>query len=185
MPQTGHRKRVRHWNHPGHAHELTFSCHKRLPMLNNDRTRRWLVDALHRVREVHDVRLWAYVIMPEHAHVLILPNRPAYDIASILKSAKQAVSRRAINHLRKHAPAWLDRLRVIRPNGRVEHRFWLQGPGYDRNADNFETVRLMAEYMHSNPLRRGLVDKSTDYVWSSARWYAGYDDVPLAMDPIE
>ena len=37
---TPHRKRVRSYNVPGHAHELTFSCFRRLPLLSCDRTRR-------------------------------------------------------------------------------------------------------------------------------------------------
>jgi putative transposase len=38
-----HRKRVRSYNEPGHAHELTFSCFHRLPLLSRDRTRQWFI----------------------------------------------------------------------------------------------------------------------------------------------
>ena len=34
--RTTHRKRVRHYNEPGHCHELTFSCYRRMPLLTND-----------------------------------------------------------------------------------------------------------------------------------------------------
>lgn len=59
------------WNHPHHAHFLTFSCFKRLPLLNHDRSRRWVVAALESTRATHHLALWAYVIMPEHVHILL------------------------------------------------------------------------------------------------------------------
>ena len=40
----------------------------------------------------------------------------------------------------------------------------------------------MIEYLHANPVRRGLVAKAEDWEWSSARWLAGQRRVPLRMD---
>ena len=40
----------------------------------------------------------------------------------------------------------------------------------------------MIEYLHANPVRRGLVAKAEDCEWSSARWFAGQRRVPLRMD---
>src|SRR5687767_2147446 len=78
-----HRKRCKRFNDPGHAHYLTFSCFQRRPFLSRDRTRQWLVDAIALSREKHEFDLWAYVIMPEHAHAIILPRREAYEISDI------------------------------------------------------------------------------------------------------
>ena len=73
--------------------------------------------------------MWAFVVMPEHAHVLILPRNETYDTANILKAIKQPVARHATDHLRANAPAWLERLKITRPGGRAEYRFWLQAAG--------------------------------------------------------
>jgi hypothetical protein len=45
--------------------------------------------------------------MPEHAHVLLWPNKEMYDISDILTSIKQSVARRAILWLRKNNPPGL------------------------------------------------------------------------------
>ena len=169
-------------NEPGHAHELTFTCHRGLPLLSNDRTRQWFVEALDRARRKLDLELWAYVIMPEHVHVLLLPGQPDYQMSAILKTIKQPVGQRAINFLKTEAPQWLERLEVTWPNGRVEHRFWQQGGGYDRNIAKPEVAWASVAYIHENPLRRGLVEATVAWPWSSARWYAGDRDVKLAMD---
>ena len=64
----------------------------------------------------------------------------------------------------------------------MEYRFWQQGGGYDRNFDNVAAAWASVEYIHRNPVRRGLVDCPTDWTWSSARWYAGLDGVLIEMD---
>jgi len=169
-------------NEPGHAHELTFSCHQRLGLLSKDRTRQWLIESLDRARKKLNFELWAYVIMPEHVHILLLPQQAEYEMAAILKAIKQSVARRAVRFLKQNSPHWLERLKVTRPGGRVEHRFWQQGGGYDRNIHKAETAWASVRYMHENPVRRGLVARPVDWAWSSARWYAGLPGVKLQMD---
>jgi len=169
------RKTLQHYDEPGHAHALTFSCSQRLPLLSRDRTRRWFVEALNQARQRHEFDVWAFVIMPEHAHVVIMPRRPSYSTASVLKSIKQSVARRATNWLREHSVEWLGRLVVTRPSGRTEFRFWLQGGGYDRNIIEARAAWGSVEYIHDNPVRRGLVATPTDWFWSSARHYAGIE----------
>ena len=44
----------------------------------------------------HEIGIWAYVIMPEHVHLLIHPHGPSYEISKVLSSLKQPVSKRAI-----------------------------------------------------------------------------------------
>ena len=78
------RKTRRSWNEPGHAHYLTYSCHRRLPLLSRDRVRRWVIEALDHTRQELDVALWAYVIMPEHVHVLLHPRAAHYEMRRIL-----------------------------------------------------------------------------------------------------
>jgi putative transposase len=176
------RKRCRRYNEPGHAHELTFSCYHQLPLLSKDRTREWFIAALDRARDLHAFDLWAYVIMPEHAHILLLPRSDVYDISAILKSIKQPVARRATDFLAATAPDFLEKLRVERSDGSVEHRFWQAGGGYDRNIINPTTAWSAVRYLHENPVRRGLVERATDWEWSSARCYAGLSDVRLKVN---
>ena len=138
-----HRKQVRSYNTPGHAHELTFSCFHRLPLLNRDRTRHWFLDALDTARLRRNLALWAYVIMPEHVHVIVWPREPVYEVRLIRTALKVPVQRKALAFLRSHAPAFLDRLRDEQPNGEVHYRFWQRGGSYDRNVTDPTTLRAM------------------------------------------
>lgn len=112
---SGHRKRVQSYNEPGHAHELTFSCYQRLPLLSKDRTCRWFVDAMERARRQLHLDLWAYVIMPEHVHVLLWPRELEYELKRIRAALKNPVQARALRFLRRKAPTFLDRLKDSNP----------------------------------------------------------------------
>ncbi len=48
-------------------------------------------------------------------------------------------------------------------------RYWQEGPGYDRNLDNRVSIEAAIDYIHMNPVRRGLVKRAVDWRWSSAR----------------
>jgi len=150
--------------------------------MDKTRTRLWFIEAIDVARRRWDFDLWAYVIMPEHVHLLLLPRRINYQVATILKAIKQPVARKALAYIRSESPRWLERLKIERPNGRLEYRFWQQGGGYDRNIHQAKTAWSVVEYIHNNPVRRGLADYPTDWEWSSARWYAGDENVRLEMD---
>ena len=167
-----HRKRCRRINTPGHAHYLTFSCFQRRPFLTRDRTRGWFIDAVIAARNKHAFDIFAWVVMPEHAHLLIRPTREVYSISAILKSIKLPVALRAIAFLDATNPAGKHLLADRQPNGTVAYRFWQRGGGYDRNLISAMEIWEKIDYIHRNPLRQGLVARATDWVWSSAREYA-------------
>jgi putative transposase len=175
-------KTCKRWNEPGHAHELTFSCFDGLPSLSHDRTRRWFVKAVDRARSRHAFDVWAYVIMPEHVHLLVRPRLREYDISTWLKAIKWPVAIQSKRYLERNAPEWLSKVTDVSRGGRSYVRFWQRGGGYDRNVANDRALGAMIEYIHANPVRRGLVSEPDQWEWSSAWWYMGQRDVPLLMD---
>jgi putative transposase len=76
-----HRKRVRHYDEPGHVHELSFSCYRRMPLLTNDEWRAELCTAIDRAIARHRYRLLAFVLMPEHVHPIGPPGRDSATIS--------------------------------------------------------------------------------------------------------
>ncbi len=65
----------------------------------------------------------------------------------------------------------LQRLTVIERPGKTAFRFWQEGPGYDRNLNNVETVKASIAYIHENPVKRKLCRRAVEWRWSSARYY--------------
>ena len=175
------RKIIRHYNIPGHAHFLTFTCYKELPLLTRERTKCWLIEAIIKTKEKYKYAIWAYVIMPEHVHLLIYPLAESYNISLFLKTLKQSVARKAKHYLQENNPNWLDKLTVKRGSRKV-FRFWQSGPGYDRNINSKDELFEKINYIYNNPVKKGLASSPQEWRWSSAGWYNGERDVTLAID---
>jgi putative transposase len=70
------------------THYITFSCYHRLPYLAEPGPKRTVEEILERTRSRHNARIYAYVLMPEHVHLLI-NEFFAIPLAMFLKSFKQ------------------------------------------------------------------------------------------------
>jgi putative transposase len=172
-----HRKRVKHFHEPGDFHELTFSCYRRSQLLTNDLWRLLLCQSIDRAVSSHQFALVAFVLMPEHVHLLVLsPITSVSGVSRLLADIKRPFSGRIKNLLVKDRDPLLSRLTVVERPGKLAFRFWQEGPGYDRNLSSKAAVLAAIDYIHLNPVRRGLVARAVDWKWSSARWYVSDAD---------
>jgi putative transposase len=173
-------KRVKHYHEPGDAHELTFSCYHRMPLLTNDAWRGYLADSINAACRNQCFRLVAFVFMPEHVHLLTLPEGPAPELGVFLAAVKRPVSAKVRDDLAASQSRLLGRLTLREREGKCVFRYWQEGPGYDRNLQRDESVLAAIDYIHNNPVRRGLCRSATQWLWSSARFYA---TEPPSQDP--
>lgn len=174
------RKRMRRIEHTHHVRYLTFSCNHRLGLFSNDLIKDLFAEHLAHARERFGFNLYAWVIMPEHVHLLLWPLLPDYPVSIALRELKRDFATQVIKRWRKLDAPILRRIQA--PDGTT--RFWLAGGGYDDNVDSIDEIANKIEYTHRNPVRRGLVDNPTDWVWSSARWYSGDHTSPVPIDPL-
>lgn len=160
---------------------LTFSCHRRLQLLGTRQWRDAFVESLRAARDRHGFGLIAWVVMPEHVHLILLPGGVPDRVAvpEIMRGIKQPVAQRAIRRWRILDAAVLDRIRVGE-----RYRYWQAGGGYDRNLRDADALSAAVEYVHWNPVKRGLVEEPTDWAWSSARWYAGEREGQVPIDRV-
>ena len=87
--------RLKRFQQTGQSHFVTFCCYHRRPLFATDVAMRIFEAALERVRRKFRLRVYGYVVMPEHVHLLMSePERET--LADALKSLKQGVSRRLI-----------------------------------------------------------------------------------------
>ena len=134
------------YEHTGGFHFLTFSCYRRRPYLRSVAAMKLFEDALERVRRRYRFVVAGYVVMPEHVHLLI--GEPQKRLVSgVVHALKLSVAKR-----------------------RAERPFW-QARYYDYPVLREEKRVEKLRYMHRNPVKRGLVAKPEDWVWSSYRHY--------------
>jgi putative transposase len=91
--------------------------------------------------------LHAYMVMPNHVHVLLTPK---VEVRQITKSLKGVTARRANEIL-----------------GRSSERFW-QDESFDHWVRHELEFRQTKQYIEHNPVTAGLVARPEDWPWSSA-----------------
>jgi putative transposase len=147
--------RLERYQHSRQMHYVTFTCYHRRPLLMSAAAKAVFEQTLERVRRWYDFYISAYVVMPEHVHLLVSePERAQLSVA--LQMLKQIVSRK------------------LKPAGSLEP-FW-QHRYYDFNVWSETKFKEKRRYIHRNPVRRGLVEKPEDWPWSSYRhWLTGVE----------
>jgi len=143
----------------GQLHFITFSCYRRLPYLESSKSKDILEQVIERTRRSHKGTIYAYVLMPEHVH-LLLSEPERHQLSSTIRVLKGESSK------------------LLKGTG---VRFW-QPRYYDFNV--FTTPKLVEKirYIHRNPVTRGLVTKPEDYRWSSFNHYATGEPSPIEIE---
>ncbi len=172
VPNT-YRKSVRHVDVPGQIHELTFSCQERRALLDDPVLQRMLVAAIDQAIQKHGFELLAFVLMPEHVHLIVRAVGTESQVSRLLYAIKKPVSERYRRWLEVHDPVRYRSLVRTDGSGRTGFRLWLKGPGYDRNVIRPGTARAAIDYVHGNPVRRGLCRHPGEWLWSSWGFYHG------------
>lgn len=160
------RKPRANFNEPGHAHELTFSCYGRFPLLKPERTCEWLAAAIDQARRAFDSAVWAWVSMPDHAHVLVFPRSAPYDIAMIRQRTKGSVARPAIAFMKAHAPGMVA---TDHPPTRPAFQAGVLTVWWRPRSEDHprEALLSMTDDLHANPVRRGFAGRPRDWHLSS------------------
>jgi putative transposase len=139
----------------GHFHFITFSCYQRLPLLGESYARDLFLEELAKLKAECGFLVLGYVVMPEHVHLLI-SELDTRNPSSIVQMLKQRVSHK----MRESRPGLCGHLR----------RFW-QVRFFDFNVYSSEKKIEKLKYIHANPVSRGLVKDSKDWIWSSWGFY--------------
>jgi putative transposase len=139
------------------------------------------VRELARVRAEYEFLLVGYVVMPEHVHLLISEPKKGTP-STVLQMLKHRVSQKMC---RKQRKASEKQLRLAFPEPAENPRNFWQTRFYDFNVYTNGKKREKLDYMHGNPVTRGLVRHPKDWPWSSWSFYTkgeaglvGIDVVP-------
>jgi putative transposase len=150
----------------GDLHFITCSCYRKLPLLRSGDSRDVFVKILAEIRDRVGFALVGYVVMPEHIHLLI-SEPPEGTPSMVLQLLKQDVSR------------CLDR--ETGHGGQSLPKFW-EPRFYDFNVWSLKKKIEKLNYMHMNPVKRGLVSNPKDWVWSSFSFYANRERGLIQID---
>jgi REP element-mobilizing transposase RayT len=160
---------------------ITVVAKDRLPVLQTAAMKDITCQALDEARKTGGFLLFAYVIMPDHLHLLTDCPKSSADV---LRCVKGLTGRRVIDYLKEN--------KYQSSLAKLRHQEWKRRHSYSLWQQEKSVMSIFSEgmfmqkvnYIHLNPVRANLVDKATDYRWSSARiWQRRHlADEPLMVD---
>ena len=112
-----------------------------------------LAHAISDRRKIHGFLITSWVFLPDHWHAILYPHH-SLTISDVMESIKVSSTRR-IN------------------KGRGEFGQLWQGCFFDRGVRTVKEYYETVEYIHSNPVKAGLVARPEDWRWSSANEFSG------------
>ena len=160
---------------------LTSVAKDRLPVFQTDALKQITCEAIDEARKSGKFALYAYVIMPDHLHLItdseLSPGKTLQFINGI-------TGHRIIEYLKEHHhTSSLKKLQHAKGPREYKYSLWNHHPDA-RLLMTEEMLMQRVTYTHQNPVRAELVKHPEDYLWSSVRCWSGkiLENEPLLMD---
>lgn len=134
-------------------------------------------------RRKYGFKLLAYVIMPDHLHLLFVPQQNRVEVSNMMSDFKRVTTRLLSTQMEKDKKTkWLQTFKMDMPSKKNgEYQIW-QKRSDDLTIYSLTMAKAKMNYIHNNPVRKGLVKKAEDYLYSSARNYVLKDHTVIKVD---
>lgn len=151
-----------HATNAGHTYMITSQTWGRRALFSKERWATLLIATIYHYRGAAYL-LHAFVVMPDHIHVLLTPKTSLEKAAQFIKGG---FSYRAKKELGSNMEVW--------QKGFSDHRI--------RDLADYEQHVV---YIHENPVRKGLCERASTFPYSSAHSGFEVDPVPLGLKPLD
>ena len=143
------------------AHFVTFSCYKRRQLFNLATPKRIVLGTLNNALHILQAKCVGFVIMPDHVHAVVWFPQPG-QLSRFMQTWKRQSSERISSWYRQKDIEYFQPI--------AGDPVW-QPKYYSFEIYSAGKLQEKLAYMHGNPVRAGLVERPTDWHWSSARHY--------------
>jgi putative transposase len=161
-------------------HFITSTIVEWLPVFTHGSYFMIIVDSLRFCQMKMDLIIYAYVIMDNHFH--LIASSP--DLSKTMASLRKFTANQIIKQLDADNKRWLlNQLAYYKKNYKTDsdHQVWQEGV-HPELIQSQEMFVQKAEYIHKNPVKRGLVDAPEQWRYSSARNYLFNDYSVIEVD---
>ncbi|WP_299332892.1 transposase [uncultured Psychroserpens sp.] len=138
-----------------------------------------IINALKYCQKHKGLEVYAFCIMSSHIH-LLCKAKEGFVLSDIMRDFKKHTSKRIIETIINHPESrreWLlgyfqKSCEHLKRN--QKYKVWQDG--YHAEVCRTNTfIQQKLRYIHNNPVKERIVEKPEDYLYSSARNYAGLD----------
>jgi len=138
-----------------------------------------VIESLQYCQKQKGLELFAYVIMSNHIH--LMARNQTEDLSGTIRDFKNFTGKKFLDELSDKTESRKDRIKVVfEYHGKFKNSQSNQIWTHENHAELIYSQRFIEQkisYIHNNPVRAGIVEKPEDYLYSSARNYAGLDNL--------
>ncbi len=141
-----------------------------------------LLNALTFCRQNKELKVFSYVIMDNHIHLLV----SGANLPNIIRDFKRHTSREIIKLAESDKKYWLlQQFKFYKQRYKTDsdYQVWQEG-FHPKQISSQDMLLQKIEYIHHNPVRIGCVESPEDWLYSSARNYLGLEAI-LEIDGLE
>lgn len=163
-------------------HYVTSVTFRRIPLFRLDKACELFIDAMEETRRREPFKLLAYVIMPDHVHLLLNPQ--ALDIRLTMNRLKGRSARLILDWLAADGHSDILGQLVVKDSrsARQTHAVWQKGfSSIDIVSEKFVSQKM--GYIHANPVRADLCDHPAKWKWSSYAAFLPHAEGSVPIEP--
>lgn len=133
-------------------------------------------------RKEKRMKLYAYVIMENHLHLIVSGGQ----LPEVMKSFKSFTSRELIESMKMKNRTWmLNQFAYFKKRHKTESSYQIWQEGYHPQMIGDEKMLMQKiEYIHANPVRRGYVEKPEYWKYSSAGYFIAHKAGMVEVDEL-
>lgn len=162
---------------------VTFTTTDWLPIFINPEPTKILLDSLKFCIKEKYLRVHAYVIMPNHMHMIVFDSKFDNDrLQKTLAEFRRFTGNKLANYIDHNLAPSISA--VIRSEQLKDRARQVWQPGwYAEGVVNETFINQKIDYIHDNPVRKGYVRLPEYWENSSASfWIRGYDgNIPIVL----
>ena len=155
---------------PTHLYFVTASVVEWIPLFKYPKYTEIILNSLSWMQKEKRLLLFAFVIMPTHAHVIIKPEKET--IGEVVQQFGSFTAHEILKKAREDGKTdWLKTLEQEKRDPRHKHSIWQDIQA--KNIFSMEVLEQKLEYIHQNPIAKDwkLAADRADYAYSSAGYY--------------
>ncbi len=167
-----------HFGDNNRPHFVTFSVVNWIHVFSRECYKEILVESLNFCIVQKGLNLHAWVIMSNHVH-LIVSAKEGFQLTDSIRDLKKFTSRMIIacieanvQESRKNWMIWMFKRAGSRNSNNKVYQFWQQD-NHPIELSTNDMIDQKLEYLHTNPVKAGLVWEEGHYKYSSAIDYCG------------
>lgn len=171
-------------------HFMTFTIVKWIDIFSGKVYKDIIVDSLNYCVKHKGLIIYGYVIMSNHIHLIIKSEEN--DLSGLVRDFKKFTSKALIKKIhssKESRSQWISELfrqSAMTHSRNKTYQVWRYG-NHPEEVYSMKFLWSKLDYIHLNPVRAGIVEKASEYIYSSAKNYvfgSGIVDTTPADNPI-